>query len=42
LAYANNKDIIGISESDVKKAYIALKIAADPMGLRDNENKSLG
>jgi hypothetical protein len=40
LAYADDTDIIGRSESDTKKAYRALKIAADTMGLRVNEDKT--
>jgi hypothetical protein len=33
-------DIIGRSESDIKKAYLALKIATNTMGLRVNEEKA--
>jgi sorting nexin-29 len=40
LAYADDIDMIGRSESDIKKAYIALKIAVDIMGLRVNEEKT--
>jgi hypothetical protein len=32
--------IIGKSESDIKKTYLALKTAADTMGLRVNEGKN--
>jgi hypothetical protein len=39
LAYADDMDIIRRSEADTKKAYIALKISADKMGLGVNEEK---
>jgi sorting nexin-29 len=40
LAYVDDIDTIGRSESDIKKACIALIIAADIMGLRVNEEKT--
>jgi hypothetical protein len=40
LAYADDIDIIGRSESDINKDYLALKIAGDTMGLRVNDEKN--
>jgi hypothetical protein len=34
LAFADDIDIIGRSEDDIKKSFMALKTAADAMGLR--------
>jgi sorting nexin-29 len=40
LAFADNLDVIGRSEDDIKKSFMALKTAADAMGLRVNEEKT--
>jgi hypothetical protein len=39
LVYVDNTDIIGRSKSDIKKAYVALKIAAETKGIRVNKEK---
>ena len=40
LAYADDIDIIGRSEKDVKRTFMALEIAANKMGLKINEQKT--
>jgi hypothetical protein len=39
-AFADDIDIAGRSEGDIKKSFIVLKTAADAMGLKVNEEKT--
>lgn len=40
LAFCDDTDIIGRSEEDMEKFFVALKTAADAMGLQVHEGKT--